>query len=381
MSCAFHPSTRYRLSSLLLASILLGGCAGTLMSERQIPLEVPPSKPSAAPNAPPGGTPQQAATPVRSQLVVPTLYQGQAPSGQTAGGRPATVSRSGAVNVDISGDISRSYMVFGQEYYVLRDAAGYQETGTASWYGPNFHGKQTASGEIYNQYGISAAHRTLPLNSHVWVVNLRNNRAIEVRINDRGPFAKNRLIDLSYGAAWALDIVSSGTAPVFLKVASQQQIQSFGTPVQFDARAAKDAAEREGKQRQEEPGEIEREQQGAQEPDGEQLRTSPRQKQLAPPDPGGIRHLSPPPLAKKQVFFVQLGAWSSRENAERNFDLVRESFSRVLLSEKPPKLPGDVLLHRLLLGPYKERSEAQEVLELMKIEGFEGAFIPHSSVR
>ena len=365
MSFAIRPSARNGLSSLLLASILLGGCAGsTPISEQQITSGT--AAPAATQAAAPAGD-QQA--PTRSSLVVPTSYQGQAPAAQTAERQPRSrspaIRSSGAVNVDISGDISRSYIVFGREYYVLSDAAGYHETGIASWYGPNFHGKQTASGEIYNQYGITAAHRTLPLNSRVWVVNLRNNRAIEVRINDRGPFAKNRLIDLSYGAAWALDVVGSGVVPVLLKVASLRQIQSFGVPVNFDAGAAKEAAEKDKEKEQE----ITRE--------GQQQR-GPRQQRLDPPEPGDIRYRSPPLPAEDRAFFVQLGAWSSRENAERNFDLVRESFSRVLLKEKPPELPDDVVLYRLLLGPYQERSEAQEVLELMKAEGFEGAFIRHS---
>ena len=364
MNSAIRLSAHNCLPFLLLASTLLGGCAGTLISERQITRDtVTPAPPPPAQAVAPAGT-QQGAAPDRSTLVVPTLYQGQAPAGQTAQTqrRSPASSGSGAINVDISGDISRSYVVFGQEYYVLSDAAGYHETGITSWYGPNFHGKQTASGEIYNQYGMTAAHRTLPLNSRVWVVNLRNNRALEVRINDRGPFAKNRLIDLSYGAAWALDIVSSGTAPVLLKVANRRQIQSFGTPVKFDARAAKKAAEKEKEQEQ---GEGQRQR-------------KPRQQRLEPPEPESVRYRPPPLPAEDQAFFVQLGAWSSRVNAERNFDLVRQSFSRVLLKEKPPELPDDVVLYRLLLGPYKERSEAREVLELMKAEGFEGAFIPHS---
>jgi rare lipoprotein A len=91
---------------------------------------------------------------------------------------------------------------------------GWKERGVASWYGSKFHGKRTASGEIYNMYDLTAAHRWLPFGTLVKVINLRNHRAVVVRINDRGPFVKNRIIDLSYAAARALGMIGSGTAPV-----------------------------------------------------------------------------------------------------------------------------------------------------------------------
>ena len=92
------------------------------------------------------------------------------------------------------------------------------ETGIASWYGPDFHGKRTANGEIYNMHGMTAAHKTLPLGTHVLVTNLENRRSVEVRINDRGPFIKGRIIDLSYAAAQSVDMVGSGTAMVKVEV-------------------------------------------------------------------------------------------------------------------------------------------------------------------
>lgn len=90
----------------------------------------------------------------------------------------------------------------------------FEETGYASWYGPGFHGKLTANGEIFDTYALTAAHKTLPLGSIVKVKSLENNREITVRINDRGPFAKNRIIDLSQAAASALDFIKQGTAKV-----------------------------------------------------------------------------------------------------------------------------------------------------------------------
>jgi rare lipoprotein A len=94
------------------------------------------------------------------------------------------------------------------------------QTGIASWYGPGFHGKTTASGIIYNQHDLTAAHQTLPLGTRVLVTNLDNGRSIEVFINDRGPFAKGRIIDLSYAAAESLGMIGPGTIPVRIDVVS-----------------------------------------------------------------------------------------------------------------------------------------------------------------
>jgi len=106
------------------------------------------------------------------------------------------------------------YDVLGRRYYVLATADGYLERGVASWYGPTFHGGNTSSGELYDMYAMTAAHKTLPLPCYARVTNLRNGRNVVVRINDRGPFAANRLIDLSYSAAAKLDMIRDGTTLV-----------------------------------------------------------------------------------------------------------------------------------------------------------------------
>ena len=106
------------------------------------------------------------------------------------------------------------YEVFGQRYRILDTAEGYVERGVASWYGPRFHGNVTASGERFDMYALTAAHRTLPIPTDVEVTNLRNGRSIVVRINDRGPFVDRRIIDLSYAAGQALGLVGAGTARV-----------------------------------------------------------------------------------------------------------------------------------------------------------------------
>jgi rare lipoprotein A len=106
------------------------------------------------------------------------------------------------------------YEVYGQRYKVLTTAHGYIERGVASWYGPDFHGIATSTGEPYDMYSMTAAHKTLPLPAYARVTNLRNGRSIVVRINDRGPFKSNRIIDLSYAAALKLDMIREGTSLV-----------------------------------------------------------------------------------------------------------------------------------------------------------------------
>ena len=106
------------------------------------------------------------------------------------------------------------YDVFGIRYFVLSSSVGYRERGVASWYGPGFHKVRTSTGESYDMYGMTAAHKTLPLPAYVQVTNLQNGRSVVVRVNDRGPFVRNRIIDLSYTAAAKLDMLRNGTAMV-----------------------------------------------------------------------------------------------------------------------------------------------------------------------
>jgi rare lipoprotein A len=112
------------------------------------------------------------------------------------------------------------YTVFGKRYYVMASSDGFVERGTASWYGPGFHAQATSLGETYDMYAMTAAHKTLPIPAYAEVTNLRNGRKVVVRINDRGPFVGDRIIDLSYTAAAKLDMLLQGTAPVEVRVIS-----------------------------------------------------------------------------------------------------------------------------------------------------------------
>lgn len=126
-----------------------------------------------------------------------------------------------------------SYVVDGREYFVMESANNYNETGVASWYGSKFHGSRTSSGETYDMYRMTAAHRGLPLPTYVEVTNLDNGKRTVVRVNDRGPFYDDRLIDLSYAAAVKLGVVESGTARVKVRALSRSELsagQSLSEP-------------------------------------------------------------------------------------------------------------------------------------------------------
>lgn len=146
------------------------------------------------------------------------------------------------------------YEVDGQRYFVMDDAYGHVERGIASWYGTKFHGRRTSSGEPYDMFAMTAAHRNLPLPSYAKVTNLETGDAVVVRINDRGPFAHNRVIDLSYAAATRLGIVAAGTGLVEVRVLDPRDPEAPVSPadpagppprlfVQVGAFASRDRAE------------------------------------------------------------------------------------------------------------------------------------------
>jgi len=134
----------------------------------------------------------------------------------------------------------RPYSVFGEQYQPLQSHEGFVETGVASWYGSDFHGKKTSNGEIYNMHDMTAAHKLLPLGVFVKVTNLDNGRETLVRVNDRGPFVKKRIIDLSYAAADSLGVVGPGTAKVRVEALGYQVRDEAGrirysAPERYDA--------------------------------------------------------------------------------------------------------------------------------------------------
>jgi rare lipoprotein A len=196
------------------------------------------------------------------------------------------------------------YEVFGKRYTVMEGSAGYRERGVASWYGKKFHGNLTSNREPYDMYAMTAAHKTLPLPSYVRVRNLRNDKSVVVRVNDRGPFVDNRIIDLSYSAALKLDMVGTGTSLVEVEAIS------------FD------------------------------EPAGDR----PTRRTTAAPAPAPAPEVAPKPAADHKIF-VQVGAFGARENAERRIALLRSGgIGTGFVLEDTSNNPT---LYRVRIGPIK----------------------------
>ena len=209
-----------------------------------------------------------------------------------------------------------SYVVDGKRYHVLASSKGYVARGIASWYGTKFHGQRTSNGETYDMYAMTAAHRTLPLPTYARVTNLRNGRSVIVRINDRGPFHSNRIIDLSYAAASKLGIVEEGTGLVQVEAIDPRAPKhpvtnvaatNTGTPEPnrpntrtpgADTRTAVTTARRQGAVAAVEAASV-----------------APRPS-VASPLPTSPHHPAPAP-ALKAALYLQVGAFSSQANAER----------------------------------------------------------------
>ncbi|MGD2074241.1 MAG: septal ring lytic transglycosylase RlpA family protein [Gammaproteobacteria bacterium] len=218
-----------------------------------------------------------------------------------------------------------SYVVRGRRYHTLASSAGYRERGIASWYGTKFHGHRTSSGDTYDMYQMSAAHKTLPLPTYARVRNLRNGASVIVKINDRGPFHENRLIDLSYAAASRLGILGEGTGLV--------EVETID-PVQYARR------------------------QGA--------------PKIAASKPKLPSAASAEVVAERQdtALYLQVGAFAKRSNAERLHDELagmqlpgKLHISEGLSDEKP--------VYRVRIGPLSTVQSADEVAQRLSLRGIQ----------
>ena len=208
---------------------------------------------------------------------------------------------------------NRPYQVFGVNYQPLTSAHGYHERGVASWYGKKFHGRKTSNGETYDMYTMSAAHKTLPLPSYARVRNLNNGRSVIVRVNDRGPFRDNRLIDLSYAAAHRLGILGNGTGIVEVEGLSANE------PVTTIAARA----------------------------------------------PAGI--IPTAQAATVPRLYLQAGAFTSRENAENLRNRLAQANLKPVHVE-PAQVDG-VPLYRVRLGPLDSVDASDRLAERVQAEG------------
>lgn len=217
---------------------------------------------------------------------------------QPAPGSPEPLSRYG--NPEF-------YDVLGTRYVPLKSARGYRERGIASWYGPDFHGGLTSTREAYDMYRMTGAHKLLPLPTWVEVTNLENGRKVTLRVNDRGPFKDNRIIDLSYAAALALDVVRPGTAFV--------EVRAIESPV-------------------------------------------------APNSPAPTMQVAAP----RAQMYLQVGAFGDKSNAERLQAKLNSMFSdRVRIFAEPAQSPR---LYKVQVGPVRDVAHADQMVAALVSIGF-----------
>lgn len=236
------------------------------------------------------------------------------------------------------------YQVFGQTYYVLPTAQGYQAEGTASWYGEQFHGLQTSNGEIYNMYALTAAHKSLPIPCYARITHLGNGRQVVVRVNDRGPFHDDRLIDLSYGAALQLGFADVGLAQVRIEVinASATPLSPAAAVVASTPKPTKVSAENGV------PAVIKRK-------------------------PPGSTTAARSAAEAGAGLYLQAGAFSRREAAaamvERLTDVVKHPIS--ISTADTAKRES---LFRVRIGPIASQDEAQQIQSLISRHGIASSF-------
>jgi rare lipoprotein A len=208
----------------------------------------------------------------------------------------------------------KPYEVNGQRYQPIPSAEGFVEKGMASWYGKDFHGRKTSNGEIYDMHAMTAAHKTLPMNIYLKVTNTDNGSSTVVRVNDRGPFVKSRIIDLSYSAAKELGVVGPGTAPV--------RIEALGYRTDAGGGAA------------------------------------PLYRQPVSYDVG--------------TFMVQVGAFTVKENAYRLTEKLKSQYGNASVAEG---LVNGQQFYRVRVGLYSSMSLAVEALQRIEAFDYPNSFI------
>lgn len=276
--------------------------------------------------------------------------------------------------------VGKPYQVRGVWYYPKEDWR-YDRTGIASWYGPNFHGKDTANGEVFDQWAVSAAHKTLPMPSMVRVTNLENGRSLVVRVNDRGPFVSNRIIDMSHRAAQLLGFDTQGTARVRVQILAQEskvlaqrargegvRLASNEAPIRSDSVATAPVAE----QNLPEPMPVE-----AAPTVSTSVETVPISEapvtQSAPPqaattpaaNPAHVGDLAQVPVSPTRIY-IQAGAFSKKTNAER----VRARLAAIGDVTVTPIPVNGRELFRVRLGPIADVADADHLLARVVRAGY-----------
>lgn len=245
----------------------------------------------------------------------------------------------------------KPYQIKKQWYYPMTHVNYFEQRGIASWYGKKFHGRKTSNGETYNMYAISAAHKTLPLGTYVKVYNLENKKCLTVRINDRGPFIKGRIIDLSYGAARRLGVVQKGTANVFIRTVTKSTKMTQLKKRNIKKRTVKKVR-----------------------PQKNIIQTK-HVKKINPIKVSRSTKKSrkiKPELCNGNCFQIQVGAFASRQNAVSLCSKLKPLYndSHIMLSKN-----GEKKIYFVLIGNCMPQHKARYVERQLGHHGFQDAFV------
>jgi rare lipoprotein A len=252
------------------------------------------------------------------------------------------------------------YDVFGKRYYVLSSSVGYVERGVASWYGPGFHKVRTSTGEPYDMYGMTAAHKTLPLPCYVRVTNLQNGLSVVLRVNDRGPFVDNRIIDLSYTAAAKLDMLRNGTAMVEVRSIDVMP-EAAAAPVVAAAPAAPPIA---APPIAAPPGAP---------PAAPPVVAAATLEPITEPPATTSPSQSPPARVASNALYVQAGAFSDPKNAQRLADKLRGGdYGNVFVREN--EIAGRRMF-RVRIGPVPDVAEFDRIVAALERAGISDAHL------
>jgi rare lipoprotein A len=251
-------------------------------------------------------------------LLAACASAGARDGGYTAGARLPVVTDPAPI---VSGTM-RPYQIRGQWYRPAEDP-GYDVTGMASWYGDQFNGRPTATGEIFDMHALTAAHKTLPLPGLVEVTNLANGRSVVLRVNDRGPFVDDRIIDLSRGAAEELDLLSRGVGQVRVRYLGRAPRQGGGMRLQTASASA----------------------------------------------PVGTGAAAPTPAFSGTAYWVQAGAYANRRTAQ---GIVRRLGDSAAIDEVRT---GQGTLYRVLVGPWNDANAAEQARQAVLARGVDDALL------
>ncbi len=269
---------------------------------------------------------------------------GSKQAGHKGGGKSAATRKKGRRTKATQ----RPYVINGITYYPIPSARGYEERGIASWYGEPFHGRKTSNGEVYDMYGDTAAHKTLPMNTMLLVKNLENGRTTMVRINDRGPFVQDRIIDLTFAKAKTLGIAGKGTARVEIVAMAESEEQPAPEGLVASTQPSRRSAENEVPAQRKKPEQP------------------PAQIKKAPHKPAPI------PDFDKGNFYVQVGAFIRIENARTLARTFAKRGRDVVIQQYPA---AGMNLYRVLIFASHSLAQAKLYEKKMEREGFRYALV------